>query len=115
MKILVDQNLPIRLVPVLAAWPWAGEVVHTSSKGWGNAGDLFIWRACSSESWLILTKDKDFAMLSLTLGHPPKVVLLRRGNCSVLDVIANVSAHRDSIEAFARADAFGLLAIDRVA
>ena len=33
-----------------------------------------------------LTKDKDVVNLSLTLGSPPKVVLLQTGNCSTSQI-----------------------------
>ncbi len=33
--------------------------------------------------FVIVTKDLDFQQLSLLFGHPPKVIRLRVGNCTV--------------------------------
>ena len=33
----------------------------------------------------IVSKDADFHQRSLVLGHPPKVIWVRLGNCSVAD------------------------------
>src|SRR5260370_32748796 len=43
-----------------------------------------------------LTKDKDFASLSIAWGAPPKVVLLQTGNCSsaTIDRIVRSNAIR---------------------
>ncbi len=38
---------------------------------------------------MLLTKDKDFASLSIARGAPPKVILLQTGNCSTI-VIAQI-------------------------
>jgi hypothetical protein len=44
----------------------------------------------------IVTKDADFRQRSFLLGHPPKIVWLRTGNCST-KLIENLIRHR-SIE-----------------
>ena len=40
----------------------------------------------AANRFTFLTKDKDFVNLSLTLGSPPKVVLLLIGNCSTAQI-----------------------------
>ncbi len=32
---------------------------------------------------MIVSKDNDFQQMSFVFGHPPKVIWIRRGNCSV--------------------------------
>ena len=66
----------------------------------------------SAESSLIVTKDKDFGALSAALGFPPKVVLLRFGNCSVDALLRGVGEAATSIEKFAVDPAKGLLVVD---
>jgi predicted nuclease of predicted toxin-antitoxin system len=36
---------------------------------------------------VFLTKDKDFANLSIAKGAPPKVILLQTGNCSTAQIV----------------------------
>jgi predicted nuclease of predicted toxin-antitoxin system len=39
-----------------------------------------------SGSFTFLTKDKDFASLSIAWGAPPKVILLQTDNCSTATI-----------------------------
>lgn len=48
--------------------------------------DAAIWEYAGANQFMLLTKDKDFVNLSLTLGPPPKVVLLQTGNCSTSQI-----------------------------
>jgi predicted nuclease of predicted toxin-antitoxin system len=36
----------------------------------------------AEESFVIVTKDEDFHSRSVALGHPPKVLWIRSGNCA---------------------------------
>ena len=88
MKLLVDENLPPRLVHDLAdLFP---DSVHVHSVGLGNTADELIWEYAQVHGFVFLTKDKDFASLSLTRGAPPKVILLQTGNCSADEVLSIV-------------------------
>ncbi|MGB7985257.1 MAG: DUF5615 family PIN-like protein [Terracidiphilus sp.] len=85
---LVDENLPPRLVRDLAdLFP---DSVHVNSVGFGRTADELIWEYAQVNGFVFLTKDKDFASLSLTRGAPPKVILLQTGNCSVDEVLTVV-------------------------
>ena len=80
MKLLVDENLPPGLAEHLAdLFPGS---VHATAVGLGSTSDAVIWEYAGANQYTLLTKDKDFVNLSLTLGSPPKVVLLQTGNCS---------------------------------
>jgi len=48
--------------------------------------DALIWEYAGANQFTLLTKDKDFVNLSLTVGSPPKVVLLQTGNCSTSQI-----------------------------
>lgn len=85
MKLLVDENLPPRLVPELAdLFP---DSVHVDTLGFSSTPDEIIWEYAKEYGFAFLTKDKDFANLSLAKGAPPKVILLQTGNCSTTDLI----------------------------
>jgi predicted nuclease of predicted toxin-antitoxin system len=86
LKLLVDENLPPPLVHQLAdLFP---NSVHVSAAGLGSTPDADIWQFAEAHGFTFLTKDKDFANLSMVRGAPPKVVLLQTGNCSTADLIA---------------------------
>lgn len=85
MKLLVDENLPPQLVPDLAdLFP---ESMHVSAAGLGVTPDAEIWQFANEKEFTFLTKDKDFANLSMVWGAPPKVILLQTGNCSTAELI----------------------------
>ncbi|MGB6689285.1 MAG: DUF5615 family PIN-like protein [Terracidiphilus sp.] len=85
MKLLVDENLPPRLVEDLAdLFP---DSVHVGSAGLGSTSDLAIWDYAEARGFAFLTKDKDFVSLSITRGAPPKVILLQTGNCSTVEIV----------------------------
>ena len=84
MKLLVDENLAPRLAGNLAdLFP---DSIHVSSAGLSSAPDAVIWEYAKDHGFTFLTKDKDFAGLSIALGPPPKVILVRSGNCSTAAV-----------------------------
>ncbi len=85
MKLLVDENLPPRLSRDLAdLFP---ESTHVSWIGLGTTPDDVIWDYARRHGFAFLTKDKDFANLSLARGAPPKVILVLMGNCSVPELV----------------------------
>jgi len=47
-----------------------------------QTADALIWEYAKTNGFTFLTKDKDFANLSLAWGAPPKVIVLQTGNCS---------------------------------
>ena len=91
MKLLVDENLPPRLVHDLDdLFP---DSVHVNSIGFGSTPDELIWDYAQIHGFAFLTKDKDFSSLSLARGAPPKVILLQTGNCSADEVLTIVRSN----------------------
>jgi predicted nuclease of predicted toxin-antitoxin system len=91
LKLLVDENLLPRLVHDLAdLFP---DSVHVNSVGFGSTPDGLIWEYAQAYGFAFLTKDKDFASLSLARGAPPKVILLQTGNCSTEEVLSIVRSN----------------------
>ena len=58
-----------------------------------------------------MTKDKDFANLSLVWGAPPKVILLQVGNCSVQQIEDRIRRDAVLIGEFVANSPKGLLVI----
>ncbi len=85
MKLLVDENLPPRLVRDLAdLFP---DSTHVSSVGLASTPDAIIWEYARTHGFAFLTKDKDVASLSIAWGAPPQVILLQTGNCTTADLV----------------------------
>ena len=99
MKFLVDEKLPPRLVQDLAdLFP---DSIHVNSAGLESTPDQVIWEYAKANGFAFLTKDRDFANLSIAWGAPPKVILLQTGNCSTTELIRLV---RDNAIRFAELD-----------
>jgi len=85
MKLLLfDQNISPRLVDRLAdIYP---DSAHVSTIGLGNAFDIEIWQYAHDNDYIIVTKDADFSEFAVVKGSPPKVIWIRRGNCSTQEI-----------------------------
>ncbi len=81
---LFDQNLSPKLVNRLAdLYPNSD---HLDLLGLGTADDALVWEHAKRNGFIVVTKDADFADLSVLRGFPPKIVWIRRGNCSTGDI-----------------------------
>ena len=95
MKLLFDQNLSPRLVEHLAdLYP---DSSHVYALGLDQASDLTVWSAARSRGFTIVSQDADFSDLSAVLGAPPKVIWIRRGNCSTREIESMLRVHYGSI------------------
>jgi len=93
VKLLFDQNLSPSLLDSLAdIYP---ESVHVQSVGLERADDTAVWDFARLQNLVIVTKDADFQERSLIAGAPPKVIWIRRGNCSTSDIEAILRRHSD--------------------
>jgi predicted nuclease of predicted toxin-antitoxin system len=80
MKLLLDENLAPRLASTLVdLYPGSR---HVSGCGLKQASDLAVWEFARTNDFVIVSKDADFEQRALVLGHPPKVIRVRAGNCS---------------------------------
>jgi len=93
VKLLFDQNLSPSLLDSLAdIYP---ESVHVQSVGLDRADDTAVWDFARLQNLVIVTKDADFQERSLIAGAPPKVIWIRRGNCSTSDIQTILRRHSD--------------------
>jgi len=100
VKLLLDQNLSPRLVQSLAEiYPGTS---HVREVGLHAAEDEAVWAYAAAHGFVIVSKDADFHQRSFVLGHPPKVVWIRRGNCSTSEIEALLVGHHAELLAFAR-------------
>ena len=96
MKLLLDQNLSPRLTKQLAEiYPGS---THVQSVGLDRASDETVWDYARQNDYLIVTKDSDFHERSILLGPPPKVVWIRRGNCSTQQIAQILCNHIADIQ-----------------
>jgi predicted nuclease of predicted toxin-antitoxin system len=99
MKLLFDENLSPQLVRLLNdRFP---DSVHVRDVGLKAADDLTVWKYAQDNALVICSKDSDMHQRSFLFGYPPKVVWVRLGNCSTLDVERLLRKHFEAIEAFA--------------
>lgn len=85
MKLLFDHNISYRLIAALRGLYPDSE--HVSKIGLAAAEDDDIWSYAREHGFAIVSKDSDFYYRSMLLGHPPKVVWIRSGNCSTAHIL----------------------------
>ncbi len=99
MKLLFDQNLSHRLADQLArVYPGS---THVRNVGLKAASDKDIWNFATANDFVVVSKDVDFQQRAILLGSPPKVVWVRLGNCSTLEVRALLMDRSDDLVDFA--------------
>lgn len=109
MKLLLDENLSHRLVARLAdVYPGS---VHVRDAGLEGADDDAVWRYARERDLVVVSKDSDFHDRVLLAGPPPKVVSIRRGNCSTRDLEEILRRHRPDLEALRADPAAALLVL----
>jgi predicted nuclease of predicted toxin-antitoxin system len=75
VKLLLDENLSPRLLRQID--DLSADSVHVRSVGLEQTPDREIWEFARSNGFAILTADADFQDLAVSLGHPPKIILLK--------------------------------------
>jgi len=98
VKLLLDQNLSHRLVFAVAdIFPDSN---HVRNVGLGRADDDAVWQHAKAQGFAIVSKDSDFHQLSFVRGHPPKVVWVRRGNCTTDEIEWLLRQHKADLLVF---------------
>lgn len=99
MKLPLDQNLSSRLTDRLArSFPGS---LHVKSVALERASDDAIWRYAFENGFAVVTKDSDFHERTQLVGPHPKVVWIRRPNCSTSGIENIILRHREDIERLA--------------
>ncbi|MCG2460084.1 DUF5615 family PIN-like protein [Flavobacteriaceae bacterium F89] len=109
MKLLLDQNLS----PKLTAYFTHSfeEIKHVQELNLDKADDNSILEFARSGGFTIVTRDSDLNDLFSFFGFPPKVIWIRRGNCSTSDIRTLNEDNLDRIHLFGNDDENGILII----
>ena len=59
---------------------------HVFLEGMDREPDAIVWEYARTTAYVIVTKDKDSADMSVLRGHPPKVIWVRIGNCKTSQI-----------------------------
>jgi predicted nuclease of predicted toxin-antitoxin system len=98
LKLLFDENLAPRLAVTLAdLFPGS---THVRDIGLAKAQDREIWIHARDAGFAIVSKDNDFQQMSFLYGAPPKVIWIRRGNCSVGELADILRTNAAQIQEF---------------
>jgi predicted nuclease of predicted toxin-antitoxin system len=109
VKLLFDEMLAPSLVNRLADLFQDSE--HVRTLGLEQTPDTDVWHQAKALGFTIVTKDKDFANLSLVWDPPPKVIFLQLGNCSVQQIEGHLRRDALLISEFVDNSPKGLLVI----
>lgn len=109
MKLLLDQNLSWKLVDSLEQLFPGTAHIKTALKI--TSDDREIWDFAAQNGFAIVSKDDDFEQRSILLGHPPKVIWIRLGNCRTADIENLLKSSVKVIEKFNLDDEKSVLVI----
>jgi predicted nuclease of predicted toxin-antitoxin system len=107
--LLFDHNLSPRLVTLLQdAFPGSN---HLYNLNLHESDDEVIWSYAQDNRLIIVTKDSDFSEMLVLRGYPPKIVWVRRGNCSTNTIASLLRRHAEDIVRLKTDSNSGLLVI----
>jgi predicted nuclease of predicted toxin-antitoxin system len=107
MKLLFDQNLSPKLAGIFAK-QFEGSK-HIQELNLEEADDSFVWEYARKGEFTIVTKDNDFNNFVAFWGFPPKVIWIRRGNCSTSDIKELLNSNIEMIKSFILDSTNGIL------
>jgi predicted nuclease of predicted toxin-antitoxin system len=97
MKLLLDENLSRRLIPLLQTdYPGSSQVALLKLE---TSTDREIWEYAKTNDFIIVTRDSDFHELGTLYGAPPKVIWLKTGNQSKASTLRSLLKHNEQIYA----------------
>ena len=109
MKLLFDENLSSKLPNRLRdIFP---DSLHVRDVDMKATIDPIVWEYAKNNDLMIVSKDADMHDLSLVFGNPPKVIWLRLGNCSTVQVENLLRREFSAIESFYKDEDLSLLAL----
>jgi len=104
-----DHNLSPKLIQRLAdLYP---NSTHVYLLGLEAAKDRTVWEYAHSQDCIIVTKDADYSEMSLLYGFPPKIIWLRRGNCSTNEIEKLLRSNFEAIETMSDDPSAGIITL----
>lgn len=73
--------------------------------------DSEIWQYAHDHDYMIVTKDADFSELGVVRGFPPKIIWIRRGNCTTLEIESILRENYGAIAALSSDEETGILTL----
>jgi predicted nuclease of predicted toxin-antitoxin system len=98
MRLLFDQNISYRIVSKLP--DYFADSKQVSHLGLNDCDDIDIWQFAHDKNYVIVTYDSDFYDISLMNGCPPKVIWLRTGNLTTIEIAKLLVANLEAINDF---------------
>ncbi len=95
MKLLFDQNISFRITRLINAT--FQKCQHVSAVGLNDKTDSEIWEYAKLNDFVIVTFDADFYDLAVIKGIPPKIIWLRMGNATTLNISHLLMKHKELI------------------
>ena len=109
MKLLFDQNLSPRLIRRLDdLYPDSN---HVYLIGLDTSPDPIIWQYARDNEYIIVTRDADFGDLNVVLGFPPKVIWIRRGNCTTDEIESILRINYEAVQSMAEDEEVGMITV----
>jgi len=74
---------------------------HVYNIGLDTSHDHTIWQYARDNEFVIVKRDADFSELNVLLGFPPKVIWIRRGNCTTAEIESILRSNYQAVQALA--------------
>jgi predicted nuclease of predicted toxin-antitoxin system len=104
VKLLFDQNISFRVVQQINnIFP---EAKHVKDFELQFAFNQQIWAFAKANEFSIVTFDSDFYDLITLKGHPPKIIWLRIGNTTSLNLANVITKHQFIIQSFLKEERY---------
>lgn len=111
MKLRFDQNLSPQLATRLSdVFPGS---LHVRELGFEHAPDEEVWRIALARGLAIVTRDADFQERAQISMEAPRIVWIRRGNCSTAEIEGLLRNAAARISVLMKGDAPGFVALLR--
>ena len=109
MKLIFDQNLSPKLAEFFKES--FNDCAHVKDIGLEKSDDISVWEYARSNGFTIVTKDNDFNGMASLFGFPPKVIWIRKGNCTTQLINELILERLEIIKTFIEDSENGILTI----
>ncbi len=109
MKLLFDQNLSPHLVTKLSKL-FVGSK-HVGDVGLAKASDSQVWEFARQNQFIVISKDSDFSDYIEMFGSPPKLIWIRKENCSTILIESILRENVSDIKLFEQDKDRGILVL----
>jgi predicted nuclease of predicted toxin-antitoxin system len=108
MRLIADENISWRLKKLIPQW----DILPSNEiKQAQRLTDSMIWKFAKENLYTILTFDEDFSELQNLFSYPPKIIWLRTGNVSTVEIASLLIKRKDDIREFINNDELGIFEI----